>query len=135
MTRVYSAGFKPEVRSVLQRLLLDLNVEVVGESADWYTTLAQVPIRRTEMLLVDWDLLPRAAYAAVEELRKACPASWSSCCSASWTSVSRPPAPRVRMHLSVERRHLNGLSTSCDTGCQPSIKVAIRLKSEYDQTT
>jgi DNA-binding NarL/FixJ family response regulator len=75
MTRVYSAGSKPEVRSVLRRLLIDLNVEVVGESADWYTTLAQVPIQAPEILLVDWDLLPGAAYAAVEELRKACPAS------------------------------------------------------------
>jgi len=75
MTRVYSAGSKPEVRSDLRRLLIDLNVEVVGESADWYTTLAQVPIDRPDVLLVDWDLLPCAAYAAVEELRKACQAT------------------------------------------------------------
>ena len=48
-------------------------MEVVGETADWATTLAQAPISRTNMLLVDWDLLPSAPGAALEELRKACP--------------------------------------------------------------
>jgi DNA-binding NarL/FixJ family response regulator len=51
-------------------------MEVVGEAADWFTTLAQAPIRRTDMLLIDWDLLPDASpSAALDELRKACPAA------------------------------------------------------------
>ena len=75
MTRVYLADTKPEERSALRLLLLDLNMEVVGEAADWSTTLAQAPISRTDMLLVDWDLLPIAPSAALEELRKACPAA------------------------------------------------------------
>ncbi|MBE3088344.1 MAG: response regulator [Chloroflexi bacterium] len=75
MTCVYLADAKPEERSALRRLLLDLKMEVVGEAADWSTTLAQVPVNRTDMLVVDWDLLPSAPDAAVDELRKACPAA------------------------------------------------------------
>jgi DNA-binding NarL/FixJ family response regulator len=56
-------------------MLLDLRMEVVGEAADWPSTLAQAPGSRTDMLLVDWDLLPSAPSAALEDLRRACPAA------------------------------------------------------------
>ena len=75
MTRVYLADAKPEERSALRLLLLDLKMEVVGEAADWPTLLAQVPINRIDMLLVDWDLLPSSPNAALEVLRKVCPAA------------------------------------------------------------
>jgi DNA-binding NarL/FixJ family response regulator len=76
MTRVYVADAKPEERSALRLVLLDLKMEVVGEAADWFTTLVQVPISRADMLLLDWDLLPiNAPGAALDELRKACPAA------------------------------------------------------------
>jgi len=75
MTRVYVADAKPEERSALRLVLLDLKMEVVGEAADWFTTLAQAPTRRTDMLLIDWDLLPNSPTAALDELRKACPAA------------------------------------------------------------
>jgi DNA-binding NarL/FixJ family response regulator len=75
MTRVYLADAQPEERSALRLLLLDMNMEVVGEAADWATTLAQAPVRRADMLLVDWNLLPGAPTAALEELRRACPAA------------------------------------------------------------
>jgi len=75
MSRVYLADAKPEERAALRLMLVDLNMEVVGEAADWPTTLAQAPIRRTDMLLVDWDLLPDARTAALDELRKVCPAA------------------------------------------------------------
>jgi DNA-binding NarL/FixJ family response regulator len=75
MTRVYLADAKPKERSALRLLLLDLKMEVAGEAADWSTTLAQAPVSRTDMLLVDWDLLPSAPSAALEELRKTCPAA------------------------------------------------------------
>ncbi len=75
MTRVYLADALPEERSALRLVLLDLNLEIAGEAADWSTTLVQAPISRTDMLLVDWDLLPSAPGAALEELRKACPAA------------------------------------------------------------
>jgi DNA-binding NarL/FixJ family response regulator len=73
MTRVYIADAKPEERSALRILLLDLNMEVVGEAADWAITLAQAPFSRTDMLLVEWDLLPNSPTAALDDLRRACP--------------------------------------------------------------
>ena len=75
MTRVYLADARPEERSALRLLLLDLKMEVVGEAAEWATTLANAPATRLDMLLVDWDLLPSASGAALEELRKVCPAA------------------------------------------------------------
>ena len=75
MTRVFLADAKLEERSALRLLLLDLNMEVVGEAADWATTLAQTPISRIDILVVDWDLLPMEPTTALEELRKACPAA------------------------------------------------------------
>ena len=75
MTRVYLADAKPEERSALRLLILDLKMEIVGEAADWLTTLAQVPVRRADILLVDWDLLPSEPSTALGELRKACPAA------------------------------------------------------------
>jgi two-component system, NarL family, response regulator DesR len=75
MPRVYLADSKNEERSALRVMLLDLNMEVVGEAADWTTTLEQAPDRRADMLLVDWDLLPNEPNAALDALRKACPAA------------------------------------------------------------
>ena len=76
MTRVYVADAKSEERSALRLLLLDLKMEVVGEAADWPTTLLQVPDCRTDILLIDWELLPRSAQnVALDGLRKVCPAA------------------------------------------------------------
>ena len=75
MTRVYLADAKPEERSALRLLILDLKMEIVGEAADWLTMLAQVPVRRADILVVDWDLLPSEPSTALGELRKACPAA------------------------------------------------------------
>jgi DNA-binding NarL/FixJ family response regulator len=75
MTRVFVADEKPEERTALRLLLLDLEMEVVGEAADWAETLALAPVSRTDMLLVDWDLLPVSPNVALEELRNACPAA------------------------------------------------------------
>jgi DNA-binding NarL/FixJ family response regulator len=75
MTRVYIADAIPEERSALRLLLLDLKMVVIGEAADWATTLAQAPRRDTEILLIDWDLLPNSPRAALEMLRSACPAA------------------------------------------------------------
>ena len=58
MTLVYLADAQPEERSTLRLVLVDLNMEVVGEAADWPTTLAMAPATNLDMLLVDWDLLP-----------------------------------------------------------------------------
>jgi DNA-binding NarL/FixJ family response regulator len=75
MTRVYLADSKQEERHALRLLLLDLQMEVVGEAADWSTTLANAPSTPMEMLVVEWELLPDRPGAALEELRKICPAA------------------------------------------------------------
>jgi DNA-binding NarL/FixJ family response regulator len=75
MPRVFIADAKPEERSALRLLLLDLNMEIVGEAADWSTALVQAPLKQTELFVVDWELLPDLPNAAIESLRKACPAT------------------------------------------------------------
>lgn len=75
MPRIYLADSQREERSALRLLLLDLKMEVVGESADWSTTLAQAPISQADMLLVDWELLPNSPTEALGKLRNACPAA------------------------------------------------------------
>jgi len=75
MTRVFISDAKLEERAALRVVLLDLNMEVAGEASDWSVTLAQVPINRIDMLVIDWDLLPTPPSMGLEELRKACPAA------------------------------------------------------------
>jgi DNA-binding NarL/FixJ family response regulator len=75
MTRVYLSDANHEERQALRLLLQDLDMEVIGEAGDWATTIVQAPGRRADLLLVDWALLPRAPTAALDELRKACPAA------------------------------------------------------------
>ena len=88
MKRVYLADAQTEERSALRLMLLDLNLEVVGEAADWSTALDQAPATRPDMVVVDWNLVaqgsganhigPSASSAstsreALAELRLACP--------------------------------------------------------------
>jgi len=75
MTRVYLADARLDERSALRLLLVDLKMDVVGEAGDWATTLARVPALRTDLLLVDWELVPAPSGPALGELRKACPAA------------------------------------------------------------
>lgn len=73
MTRVYVADSLPEERSALRLLLLDLEMEVVGEASDWLTTFTLAPTSKLDMLLVDWDLLPAGrGMQALAELRQVC---------------------------------------------------------------
>jgi len=49
-------------------------MEIVGEAADWVTTLAMAPSSLLDMLLVEWDLLPvDNGGQCLAELRQACP--------------------------------------------------------------
>jgi DNA-binding NarL/FixJ family response regulator len=75
MTRVYIADARTEERSALRTVLLDLKMDVVGEAADWATTLVLAPVSRADMLLIDWDLLPNSPTSALDILRKACPSA------------------------------------------------------------
>jgi DNA-binding NarL/FixJ family response regulator len=73
MTRVFLADGQPEARSALRLLLLDLNMEVVGETADWTTTLAQAAGTQPDMVVVEWALIPHDS--SLLALRATCPAA------------------------------------------------------------
>lgn len=73
MTRVFLADALPEERAALRLLLLDLEMEVVGEAGDWSTILAEIRGSSADMLLIDGNLLPEIPVTALAELRKVCP--------------------------------------------------------------
>jgi DNA-binding NarL/FixJ family response regulator len=90
MKRVYLANAQTEERSALRLMLLDLNLQVVGEAADWPTALAEAPATRPDIVVVDWDLVANGTGVAragslpssegtsgqaLSELRAACPAA------------------------------------------------------------
>jgi DNA-binding NarL/FixJ family response regulator len=75
MTRVFIADAEAQELSALRLLLRDMAMEVVGEATDWSDTLAKAPESRTDMLLVDWALLPESPSVAIRQLRKTCPAA------------------------------------------------------------
>lgn len=73
MVRVFIADAMPSERLALRLMVLDLSLEVAGEAADWSNTLAQTPTCHTDILMLEWNLLPSVPSAALDELRKACP--------------------------------------------------------------
>jgi DNA-binding NarL/FixJ family response regulator len=74
MTRVYVADALTKERSALRLLLLDLNMEVVGEAVDWLTIIANAPATGPDMLLMDWALLPmKMGPESLINLRTLCP--------------------------------------------------------------
>jgi DNA-binding NarL/FixJ family response regulator len=73
MTRVLVADSHPEVRSALQLLLLDLDMQVVGEAADWTAVLKEAAGTQPDMVVVDWELIPTGSSLSL--LRAACPAA------------------------------------------------------------
>jgi DNA-binding NarL/FixJ family response regulator len=73
MTRVLLAAPQLDVRAALRLLLWDLEMEVVGEAADWPTTLALIPAIQPHLLLVDWELISLDAGNTLSQLRGVCP--------------------------------------------------------------
>jgi DNA-binding NarL/FixJ family response regulator len=74
MTRVFLADAQPDERKALRAMLLDLKMEIAGESADWSTTLVKAPKTGLDMLLVDWGMLPTdMGVQSLAQLRLACP--------------------------------------------------------------
>jgi DNA-binding NarL/FixJ family response regulator len=73
MTTVLLAAPQSDVRAALRLLLLDLEMGIVGEAADWSTTLALAPQTRPDMLLVDWELIPLGSGNTLSQLRAVCP--------------------------------------------------------------
>lgn len=75
MKRVYLADSQSDERLAFRLLLQDLNMQVVGEAADWPTLLAQAPATNPDMLMVDWGLVAAGLGTDLSELRMACPAA------------------------------------------------------------
>lgn len=73
MTRVFLADSQPEVRSALRLLLLDINMQVVGDASNWSAALTQAADTQPDMLVVDWDMIP--IDSSLLELRATCPAA------------------------------------------------------------
>ncbi|MFO7661088.1 MAG: DNA-binding response regulator, partial [Chloroflexota bacterium] len=73
MTRVYIADSQPDMRSALRLQLLDLQMQVVGEAAEWPVALSQASGTQPDMLVVDWELIP--ADSSLMALRATCPAA------------------------------------------------------------
>jgi len=119
MTRIYLADARPEERSALRLLMLDLEMNVVGEGVDWPTTIAEAPGLETDILLVDWDLLPKEPTEAIKALRNACPA-----------------ALLIVLISHLDAQHQAALSAGADTfiskGETPQ-RIAERLKSVVNE--
>ena len=75
MKRAFLADAQPDERIALRLVMKDLNMLVVGEAADWLTTLSLAPDTRPDLVVVDWDLVADESGAALPELREACPSA------------------------------------------------------------
>ena len=75
MTRIYLTDGNPEERAALRLVLEELDMQVIGEAADWQTTIDDVPEMRLNVLLIDWGLLSAQPSNALETLRASCPAA------------------------------------------------------------
>lgn len=50
-------------------------MEIAGEAGDWSTALAQAPDSNSDILLIDWDLIPDLPAEGLGKLREACPSA------------------------------------------------------------
>jgi DNA-binding NarL/FixJ family response regulator len=75
MTRIFVSDSNYDELSALCLMLQDLKMEIVGESSDWFLTLAEVKNSKADLLLIDWNLLPGEPREAFTVIRKACPDS------------------------------------------------------------
>jgi DNA-binding NarL/FixJ family response regulator len=75
MKRVYLANGHPDERLALRLLLADLNMELVGEAADWPSTLRLAPGTYPDLVVVDWGLVAEKSGYNLADLRKSCKAS------------------------------------------------------------
>jgi DNA-binding NarL/FixJ family response regulator len=75
MNRVFLAGAVTDQRAPLRVLLEELEMQVVGESAGWSSTLNMGPTTHPDVVAVDWGLISSRSVAALRELRTAFPAA------------------------------------------------------------
>jgi DNA-binding NarL/FixJ family response regulator len=75
VTRVFIVEPQREARAALRLLLLDLDMQVVGEAGEWAAALALAPGLQPDMLLVDSELILNGSGYSLAQLRDACPAT------------------------------------------------------------
>lgn len=73
LTRVFLADGQAEMRAALRLMLMDLQMDVVGEATDWPATLVRAAGTQPDMVVVDWDMIP--GDSSLLELRATCPAA------------------------------------------------------------
>ena len=73
MIRVFLAEGQPATRSALRLLLLDLEMQVVGEADDWTAVLNEAALTQPDMIVVDWEMIPTDSSLLI--LRATCPAA------------------------------------------------------------
>jgi DNA-binding NarL/FixJ family response regulator len=71
MIRVFLAGSHPSASSALRLLLLDLEMQVVGEAEQWTAVLNEAALTQPDMIVVDWQMIPTDSSLSV--LRATCP--------------------------------------------------------------
>ena len=114
MPRVFLADAQLDERAALRLLLLDLDMQVVGEAADWPTVLALAPATRPDLVVVDWGLVANESGAALPKLRETCPA-----------------AMVIVLISHLDSRHQAAISAGADTfisKSETSMRVAERLR-------
>ena len=114
MKRAFLADAQLDERSAFRLILQDLNMQVVGEAADWPTVLALAPATRPDLVVVDWGLVANESGAALPILRETCPA-----------------AMVIILISHLDPRHQAALSAGADTFIsknETSMQVAERLR-------
>jgi hypothetical protein len=75
MISAYIADALSEERSALRLVLMDRNIEVVGEAAGWTTASAHAPMSCTDMLLVEGIYSPTRLMQLQQKSEMFCPAA------------------------------------------------------------
>jgi DNA-binding NarL/FixJ family response regulator len=73
MKRAFLADAQLDERSAFRLILQDLNMQVVGEAADWSSVLALAPATLPDLIVVDWGLVADESGEVLSILRQACP--------------------------------------------------------------
>ena len=73
MRRVFLADARSDERSDLRLLLVDIDMQVVGEAAGWTSVLNLGPTTHPDVVVVDWGLISTRSVAALRELQIAYP--------------------------------------------------------------
>jgi DNA-binding NarL/FixJ family response regulator len=114
MKRAFLADALPDERLAFRLILQDLDMQVVGEAADWPTVLAQASATHPDLVVVDWGLVADESGAALPKLRETCPA-----------------AVVIVLISHLDPRHQAALSAGADTfisKSETSLRVAESLR-------